>query len=385
MTLKKEKQQVSADQILQAIADGSEIELNSCIITGDLDINRLLDDEQDFQTDKLIVTELDDKKTVTVPQKITFNDCTFQANVFFSPPWSQVESLAVFFAEDVAFNSSTFLGQTRFRNAEFCKAASFDGCTFEGIVSFRCTQFHGKAFFRTVVFNRYCLLTEAVFSDEALFASTKFSKGANFANAVFGDSTDFAGAYSASKSVPVYESIKFSKHRFGEDETFWRFIKQSAAEAGYYQLAGECFYNERCSHLWRKFRGPNYQSCTPFQKFTRFLTGVRLLPELLFGRMLFGYGERPSRVLIASAVLIVLCALFYSSGAAHLIYQGAETKQSFLQGLYFSSTTFATLGVGDLHPRPDSITRYVVMAEALAGGLLMASFVVCLAKRFSRG
>ena len=157
MTLKKEKQQVSADQILQAIADGEPIQLESCTITGDLDINRLLADDCDFQTDKLLVTEIDDKKTVTVPQKMTFHDCTFQANTFFSPPWSQPESLAVVFAEDVTFNSSTFLGQTRFRNAEFRKPASFDGCTFEGIVSFRNARFADKALFRTVVFNRYCL------------------------------------------------------------------------------------------------------------------------------------------------------------------------------------------------------------------------------------
>ncbi|MHC4498783.1 MAG: potassium channel family protein [Planctomycetota bacterium] len=116
---------------------------------------------------------------------------------------------------------------------------------------------------------------------------------------------------------------------------------------------------------------------------------MRLLPELIFGRLLFGYGERPVRVLIASAFIIVFCALIFSTEDALMIRDGLNTDlslpQGFLQGLYFSTITFTTLGYGDLYPSPEGFYRQLAMAEAVAGGCLMALFVVCLAKRFSRG
>jgi hypothetical protein len=184
--------------------------------------------------------------------------------------------------------------------------------------------------------------------------------------------------------VPVCDSIVFARRCYGEDESFWRFVKQSAQEAGYYQLAGEYFYNERCARLWKKFHGPGYDTLSPANKFVRLLSAMRLLPEFIFGRLLFGYGERPVRVLFAGALIIILCAFFYSHPGS-LSHRGGLDTPSFLQGLYFSTITFTTLGYGDLYPAPDGLSRLVAMAEAVAGGCLMALFVVCLAKRFSRG
>ena len=44
------------------------------------------------------------------------------------------------------------------------------------------------------------------------------------------------------------------------------------------------------------------------------------------------------------------------------------------------------MGFGDLYPDKTNLTtRSVAMAEAISGACLMALFVVCLAKRFSRG
>jgi hypothetical protein len=191
--------------------------------------------------------------------------------------------------------------------------------------------------------------------------------------------------YSSSRAVPAYEAIHFARRRYGDDESFWRFAKQSAQEAGYYRLAGECFYNERCANLWQKFRGIDYQNLSPIKKFARLLSSVRFLPELVFGRLLFGYGERPVRVLLASAFIIIACAFFYSRQEVLIYRQGPNEASSFFQGLYFSTITFTTLGYGDLYPDPSGLCRIVAMIEAVAGGCLMALFVVCLAKRFSRG
>jgi hypothetical protein len=385
MAFQREKQNVTASQLLQALADGDDIQLSQCTVTGVLDINRLFDPAEKFQTDKLSLKQNRDRKTLTLPQSIVFDKCVFEENVVFAGRWLEPDSVAVEFGGDVIFNSSAFRGQTRFRNAIFHGTAGFDGCSFVGIVTFKNATFHKDAKFRTVLFDGYCLLGNAVFNASARFASSHFAKGANFSEVKFLGYTDFGGVYSSSRAVPVYDSISFSRRRYGDDESFWRFVKQSATEAGYYQLAGECFYNERCARLWQKLRGPAYDTISPAKKLTRLLSGLRLLPELVFGRLLFGYGERPIRVLIASAMIIVLCAFFYSQPNSLSYREGAIIDYSFFRGLYFSTITFTTLGYGDLYPAPDGFCRHLAMAEAVSGGCLMALFVVCLAKRFSRG
>lgn len=384
MVFEREKQRVPAGEILRAIADGNDIKLHQCTISGELDVQRLFTERENSNIRGLSAEQAGGRRILTLSGSIVLHSCMFEESVCFSPPWSDLDSLSVVFKADVVFNSSVFCSQTRFTSTVFQGQASFDGCTFKQVASFRKTVFGGNAMFRTVIFDGYCLLNEATFCREARFSNTHFAKGVNFGEVKFKDKVDFAGAYSASRQVPVYESVRFSRCRFGDDETFWRFIKQAAQEAGHYQLAGESFYNERCAHLWRKFRGSRYDASSQLKKLGRFVLGIRLLPELVFGRWLFGYGERPVRLLVASMLVIVLCAFFYS-GAGALLYRGTAAEGSFLQSLYFSTITFTTLGMGDLHPEPGHFTRYVAMLEALAGACLMALFVVSLAKRYSRG
>lgn len=384
MTFQREKQNISASQLLQTLADGEDVHLSRCTVTGVLDVNRLLDPAEKFHTDKLAVKQDQDRKHLTLSQSMVFDNCVFEENVVFAGPWSEPDKTAVEFEKDVIFNSSLFKGQARFRNTIFCETAGFDGCTFSGVVTFKNAAFRKDAKFRTAAFSGYCLFGNAVFSASARFANTHFAKGANFSEARFMGQTDFGGVYSSSRSVPVYEAIFFARRRYGDDESFWRFVKQSAQEAGYYQLAGECFYNERCARLWQKLRGHAYDTISPPKKLLRTIWSVRLLPEIVFGRLLFGYGERPVRVLFASAMIIIFCAFFYSQPGA-LIYRQGPVQPSFLQGLYFSTITFTTLGYGDLYPAADDFYRFVAMTEAVAGGCLIALFIVCLAKRFSRG
>ena len=384
MTFQREKQNISASQLLQAIADGEDIKLNQCDVTGVLDINRFFDPAEKFQTEKLATQQAQGCKTLTLSQSIVFDKCTFEENVVFACPWLEPESTAVEFKADIVFNSSTFKGQARFRNALFRGTASFDGCTFEGVVTFKNAVFYKDAKFRTVTFNGYSLFGNTNFNSSARFANTHFVKGANFSRTRFLDQADFGGVYSSSRAVPVYDSIFFARRHYGDDESFWRFVKQSAQEAGYYQLAGQSFYNERCARLWQKTRGIGYDALSPVKNFLRLIYSVRLLPELLFGRLLFGYGERPVRVLVASAIIILFCAFVYSQPGA-LIYREGTSNPSFMQGLYFSTTTFTTLGYGDLYPTQDGFYRFVAMSEAVAGGCLIALFIVCLAKKFSRG
>ncbi|OQY03177.1 MAG: hypothetical protein B6I25_08385 [Planctomycetales bacterium 4572_13] len=295
------------------------------------------------------------------------------------------------FEKETLFNSSVFKGQVRFSHAEFKKLVGFDGCTFCRVCTFGGAVFHDRAMFRTVVFEGYGLFNDARFEADTRFTNTCFGKGANFTDVKFKNRCDFAGGYSRNKSVPICDNVTFTRNRFGDDVSFWRFVKQVCQETGYYQEAGECFYRERCGHFWQRFRGPNYEKLTAIRKMGRWFLWLRLLPEFILGRLLFGYGERPNRVLVAGAVIILLCGLFYSSQAAHLAFQYGiqdslrSDQLGLLDGLYYSTITFTTLGFGDIYPAADGLTRIVTMFESMAGACLMALFVVTLSKRFSRG
>lgn len=385
--LERENSTIAASEVLEAMAAGQEIRLTRCRISGILDAKTLFTENPPCAIDQLHTFKEGDTDVLVLEQSLNFNSCTFENDVFFAGSWEQPESIKVIFEQDTLFNSSVFAGQTRFSNAEFKKLAGFDGCTFSRVCSFRKAVFRERAMFRTVAFEGYGLFNDAVFAGDTRFANSSFARGANYIHARFRGRCDFAAVYSRSKAVPIYEGVSFARRRFGDDESFWRFLKQACQEAGYYQQAGECFYRERCAHFWQKFRGPFYEKLSNTKKLHRWLLGIRLLPELIFGRLLFGYGERPARVLAAGVVIILLCGFFYSSDFAHLTYRFQEKHDlSWFDGLYFSTITFTTLGLGDVYPAgSDWLTRFVTMFESLSGASLMALFVVCLSKRFSRG
>lgn len=384
---KRDNQLVSSEDILHAMALGKEIAITRCTISGELDVNKFFADDNDYNISALMVRRQGCKVSLTFPRTVMFNSCNFEDNVCFASAWESNEEIKVVFEQDVSFNSSVFCGQVRFSRSIFKSLAGFDGCTFERITTFRNSEFHGRAMFRTAMFNGYGLFNASVFLKEGRFSNTCFSKSGNFTDVRFKGHTDFSGVYSKSKSVPVYESVRFGRQRFGEDVTFWRFIKQSCQDAGLYREAGEAFYSEMCAHFCRQLHGPNYMELSPLRKFGRMIKGLRLLPELIFGRLLFGYGERPIRVLVASLMIIVACGIYYSTGNGHLSGRdGMLSELSFLDGLYFSVTTFTTLGFGDVFPSVENAaTRVVAMFEAVSGACLTALFVVCLSKRFSRG
>jgi len=384
MGFQRERQEVSAGELLGAIAAGQDIRLSQCAVTGVLDVNRLFDPRENFPTDNLLLEYKGERTIITIAQSLVFDKCIFEENVVFAGPWVEPDSVTVRFKKDVVFNSSQFNGQSRFRSAFFEGAAGFDGCSFAGVVTFKNAVFRGAAKFRTVVCNGYSLFGGAAFGSSARFANTHFVKGANFSHVKFMAHTDFGGVYSSSRAVPIYDAIHFGRWLHGEDESFWRFVKQSATEAGYYRLAGECFYNERCAGLWQKLWGSGYAHLSPAARFRRLASGVRLVPEFVFGRLLFGYGERPTRVLLAGVIVVLFFALLFSANGA-LVFREGPNQGGFGQGLYFSTITFTTLGYGDLYPSDQGLWRQLAMIEAVTGGCLIALFVVCLAKRFSRG
>jgi hypothetical protein len=102
--------------------------------------------------------------------------------------------------------------------------------------------------------------------------------------------------------------------------------------------------------------------------------------------MIFGYGEKPGRSLLAGLAVIIVCAAIFFVGGA--VGRGADVaaveayEPSLGEAVYFSVVTFMTLGYGDFEPKPG--WRWLADTEVAAGAALMATFVVCLTRKYMR-
>ena len=89
----------------------------------------------------------------------------------------------------------------------------------------------------------------------------------------------------------------------------------------------------------------------------------------LFEYLLWGYGERPLRIILNMLLIIsIFSIVFYCYGL---------TRMNLTDSIYFSIVTFTTLGYGDIHPGEGYI-KIACSIEALCGaigiGLLIGGF-----------
>ena len=254
-----------------------------------------------------------------------------------------------------------------FSDAKFCGLAVFDGATFSGEAEFGGATFSGDARFRGAMFERTADFDRIQYNADALFQSVHFAADAGF------DSSRFAPGC----NILFYTSHprSFRRPRYGESA--YRFAKQAAQARGDYTEAGRYHYAEQCAIENRLMHGAGVE--------------LRLegLARLLFGRVVFGYGERPSHPLFVGLAVILIWANLYAHYQAvapgHVTDPAAVEAYrttDFLQALHFSVVTFTTLGYGDFKPKPPY--RLLADIEAVLGAALLATFVVCLTRKYMR-
>ena len=94
----------------------------------------------------------------------------------------------------------------------------------------------------------------------------------------------------------------------------------------------------------------------------------------LIEELMWGYGEKPIRILLASSFALTIYSIVYFK-----LFNppGTTSIYSFVDCMYFSVITFTTLGYGDITPKTD-LQKIVCGSEALLGalfiGLIVAGF-----------
>jgi hypothetical protein len=148
---------------------------------------------------------------------------------------------------------------------------------------------------------------------------------------------------------------------FGAAASAYRALKQWHTEAGMYDIAGQFHYREmeaRRKLAWQERRLP-YAVATYVLRF------------------LYGYGERPERVIGWVAAVIFGLAFVY-------LLPGVLTG-GFWSALYYSAVSFTALGYGGWAPEPQGWAgRFLGAGESFIGVFMMALFLVTFTRKMTR-
>ena len=98
---------------------------------------------------------------------------------------------------------------------------------------------------------------------------------------------------------------------------------------------------------------------------------LRWLRSLTF-LILVGYGEKPGRVMLNAAAVILAYTCLYH-------WLSAITESTWSASLYFSIVTFSTVGYGEIIPKPPF--RLIAASEGLVGIFFTGLFLFALARR----
>ncbi|HUS45622.1 MAG TPA: potassium channel family protein [Phycisphaerae bacterium] len=321
------------------------------------------------------------------PDEKEFEDATFQGDAGFNRATFQGDAWFVgnTFQGDVTFEHTVFQGAAEFDGGTFEGDATFDGASFKDHAGFSST-FRGEGAFGGATFQGVAWFWGATFQGDAWFPDTTFKERVLFRETTFEEIASFQGAkfepgIDVRFDTPSPWSWLWGRRPFRrteEGETAYRLAKQAAQARGDYTEAGQYHYAEQCAIEARRRGESGYR---PW----RWAFWVWLL-RLLFGRIVFGYGERPYYPLfIALAVIACWTGLYWQFDAIgpNPTDEAAIAAPATLgESLYFSLVTFTTLGYGDFKPKPNY--RLLAGAEAALGAGLMATFIVCLTRKYMR-
>jgi hypothetical protein len=152
-----------------------------------------------------------------------------------------------------------------------------------------------------------------------------------------------------------------SKGEFGIAAFAYRTLRQRHTEAGMYDIAGEFHYREMEARRKLAWKG-------------------RRLPEALATyalRSLYGYGERPWRIVgWAAAVVFGLAIVHYLFGTV---------VAGFPEALYYSAVSFSGVGYARWGPEPLGWAgKFLGAGESFVGVFTMALFLVTFTRKMTR-
>lgn len=271
----------------------------------------------------------------------------------------------------------------------------------------------------------HCWMDRLEISDSKI--QDLYFEGVDIRQAKISGSTILALGFKQSDIMPFIHSTELREFKFKPKKgvspariaTTYRLFRSAFQSCGLRQEASECYYLERvyerksyfypCTidtklfsglsdggrlssvlDLYRK--GIYEKSELPSQLWAAFISKVKMhvyprymLPLAKYRikwlmsaleSLLWGYGEKPFRILLVAFFVVSVYAGIYSS-IDWIDADGNLSKLGVIDSLYFSAVTFTTLGYGDITPKTQ-LLKILAGSEALCGafiiGLIVAGF-----------
>lgn len=179
------------------------------------------------------------------------------------------------------------------------------------------------------------------------------------------------------KDLTAVTTIVDQKTTFGKELKSEKEGNYHFASIEYKQIK-EIYKNSTLHQLVDKY---HYKEMCTKRKTIKIISPMRWI-NFIFGDLLCKYGTSFIRVLMASGLVMILCAMLYTSSMSLMFYNEPLKTHSFLDSLYFSMTTFTTLGYGDYHAV--GLMRFVAGIESFLGAALISLFTVIVARKIIR-
>jgi hypothetical protein len=186
----------------------------------------------------------------------------------------------------------------------------------------------------------------------------------NFSDAIINDIST-AGAIIDEKSSFGKELKSETEKDYHASAIEYKQIKEMYKTSSLHSQADKFHYREMVT------KRKSLSLLNPFRWFSFF-----------FGDVLCKYGTSFVNVFLASLLVIVACAMAFQIFDSLMFYNTKVEDYTFMDSLYFSLTTFTTLGYGDYHAV--GAIRFLAGAESFIGIALTSLFTVIVARNIIR-
>lgn len=346
---------VPASEVLHNISLGNPLEYDNCIITGDLNLNKL-----------------------EVKGGIHFNKTIFRDSVY---------SRSTKFSGIADFSSSTFSGDVKFCDSTFNDDAYFSYATFKKLAFFDNSTFNGDARFCYSTFKEFAFFENSTFNDDADFVYSTFKGYVFFENVTFNGKLGLTGT-SYNRLYVRWNNIK--KCLFYDDSSYLAIIK-NFKDLGYFEDSDNCYFQYRKDRRGQPWPC-DYPLEEPARKFIDFLA-----------EWSYGYGTRPANPFIWSLLLILLFGLTWrylgfnngrndgsnrSNLRSSLI---ALNPFGFSAAVFLSSVWFLggwfLIGIPEIPDMPERskcLAKHIFSLERILGAIFTGLFLLAISRTVIR-
>jgi len=391
--------EIPASEILKKIENGDDVKYDCVYVIGNLDLSKIntpRDKNNKMKVEseiKISESTIDGKinlEDILFNKAIEFQASKFTKNVSFnnSKFYKKASFCGAEFDGEAYFSKTNFNGsasfldakfgdKTNFEKAEFSEDATFRDAKFDGTTYFSKAKFNKHADFLEAVFDGYIYFDEATFSGVADFNGAEFGGQAYFRGAKFNNHADFKGAEFSKRTTFMNSEFKqrliLSSADFNRLYIRWEQINNdhleydvatylslvnSLKDIGFFEDADSCYYRYRT--IRRK----------------KHLEGIKTKLFDYIAWLAYGYGIRPRNPLILSLGLFLISIFIFVAGFGLQEPLGSIINATYLSVFVFTSS-----------PKTDPLTGIYAfwgIIERIVGWLLMASFLVVLAKKTVR-